>query len=173
MIKMLLACCLLISTFAFSQDCKNYYYLQNNKTIELTMYNNKGDVNGRQVYTVSNYQSSGNNASAMVNTEMFNKKGKSISKSVSIMKCSGGVMMMDMKISLPQQQSEQFGSDAKAENFYLEYPSSMKVGDNLKDGNMEMSVDSKGMTTTLTMSITNRKVEGQEKITTTAGSWDC
>jgi hypothetical protein len=171
--NILFVICLLATTFSYSQDCKNYYYLQNNKTIEITMYNSKGEMNGRQVYTVSNFQNSGTTASATVNTEMFNKKGKSISKSSSVMKCSGGVMMMDMKLSLPQQQAEQFSADAKTKDFYLEYPASMKIGDNLKDGNMEMSVDSKGMTTTLNMSVTNRKVEGQEKITTTAGSWDC
>ena len=97
----LFALCLLSGAFCCAQDCKNYYFLQNNKTIEITMYNNKGEANGRQVYTVSNYQSAGNMASATVNSEMFNKKGKTMSKAVSVMKCADGVMMMDMKISMP------------------------------------------------------------------------
>ena len=64
-------------------------------------------------------------------------------------------------------------TDAKAQSFYVEYPAMMKVGDNLKDASMEMTMDNKGMQQTMSMTVTNRKVEGQEKITTPAGSWDC
>lgn len=171
--KLLLSFCIFLSAYGYSQDCRNYYYLQNNKTTEILIYNNKGDMNGRQVYTVSDYKGSANSASAMVNSEMFDKKGKSIAKAASVMKCENGVMMMDMKMSLPQQQAEQFSTDATAQNFYIEYPASMKVGNDLKDGNMEMTIDNKGVKQTLSMSVTNRKVEGQESVTTSAGTWDC
>jgi hypothetical protein len=49
----------------------------------------------------------------------------------------------------------------------------MKEGDVLKDGNMDMDIQNKGMKQSLSMSVNNRKVEGKEKITTTAGTWDC
>lgn len=53
-----------------------------------------------------------------------------------------------MKMMLPQQQQEQYAStEVKADNFYLEYPSKMLIND--------------------------RKVEGQESVTTPAGTWDC
>jgi hypothetical protein len=166
------ACLLFISVSSISQDCKNYYYLQNNKTIEMTIYNKKGEAAGKQVYTVSDYKNSGGSSSATVNSEMFDKNGKSITKSVSIVRCTGGVMMMDMKMSMPQGQA--YGNtDAKAENIYLEYPASMNVGDNLKDGHMELDIDNKGMKQALTMDVTNRKVDGKEKVTTSAGTWDC
>lgn len=80
--------------------------------------------------------------------------------------------MMDMKMNIPQ--GQQFSStDARIQNVYLEYPANMNVGDQLKDGHMEMETDSKGMKQTLTMDITNRKVEGKESVTTPAGTWDC
>lgn len=171
--KYLLFASLLFSAFvSTAQDCKTYYYLQNNKTIEITIFNKKGDANGKMVYAVSDYKTSGATSMATVNTEMFDKKGKSINKSVSMVKCSAGMMMMDMKMNLPAGQ-ETGSIDAKAENFYLEYPASMNVGDNLKDGHMEIETDNKGMKQTLTLDVINRKVEGKEKITTPAGSWDC
>ena len=169
---LLTACLLFISAASISQDCKNYYYLQNNKTIEMTIYNKKGEASAKQVYTISDYKNSGGSSSANVASEMFDKKGKSMTKSVSTVKCTGGVMMMDMKMSLPQGQ-EYGNTDAKAENVYIEYPAAMNVGDNLKDGHMEMETDNKGMKQTLTLDVTNRKVEGKEKIATPAGSWDC
>jgi len=158
---------------AFSQDCKNYFYLQNNKTIEITIANKKGEASGKQVYTVSNFQSSGGTSTSTVNSEMFDKKGKSITKSVSTVKCMNGVMMMDMKMSMPQTGQDVGSTDAKAENVYLEYPALMKVGDVLKDGHMEIETDNKGMKQTLSLDITNRKVEGNESITTPAGTWQC
>jgi hypothetical protein len=123
---------------------------------------------------VSDFQSTGEGASATVNSEMFDKKGKSISKATNSIKCNNGVMMMDMKMSMPQSQSSQVGNtDAKADNVYLEYPASLNVGDNLKDGHMELKIDNKGMQQTITLDITNRKVEGKESITTPAGTWEC
>ena len=172
--KYLMALALLcMAGVAVSQDCKNYYYLQNNKTIEITISNKKGDPSGKQVFTVSNYQSSGTGASATINSEMFDKKGKSITKSVSTVKCAGGVMMMDMKMSMPQGGQDYGNTDAKAENVYLEYPATMNVGGNLKDGHMEIETDSKGMKQSITLDVTNRKVEGKESVTTPAGTWEC
>ncbi len=172
--NLLSAVCVLISAFCYSQDCKNYYYLQNNKTIEMTIYDKKGSESGKNVYTISGFKGNAAGASANVNSEMFDKKGKTIAKSVSFIKCAGGVMMMDMKMNMPAGQAAQVGqTDATAQNFYLEYPSSMKEGDVLKDGNMDMDIQNKGMKQSLSMSVNNRKVEGKEKITTTAGTWDC
>lgn len=171
--KYLLIASLLLSTVSKSQDCKNYYYLQNNKTIEMTIYNKKGEASAKQVYKVSDYKNSGGSSTANVASEMFDKNGKSITKSASTVKCTGGVMMMDMKMSMPQGGQQYGTSDAKAENVYIEYPATMNAGDNLKDGHMEIETDNKGMKQTITMDVTNRKVEGKEKITTPAGTWDC
>lgn len=171
--KYLVTICLLsISVIAVCQDCKNYYYLQNNKTIEMTIYNKKGEASAKQVYTVSDYKNSGGTSSANLASEMFDKNGKSMTKSVSTVKCTGGVMMMDMKMSMPQGQASGT-TDAKAENVYIEYPATMNAGDNLKDGHMEMETDNKGMKQSITLDVTNRKVEGKEKVTTPAGTWDC
>lgn len=165
--------CLIAVTALHAQDCKNYYYTQNNKTVEMTLYNKKGVVAGKNVYHVSNVKSSGSSVTSDVNSEMFDKKGKSIAKSMMTVQCNGGVMMLDMKMFIPQQQSEQFKTEAKANNVFIEYPASMKAGDMLKDANMNMEITNNGMQQTLTMNITNRKVEGKESITTPAGTWEC
>lgn len=166
-------CCLLGATAMYAQDCRNFYYMQNNKTIEMTIYSKKGAVAGKNLYHVSNVKSSGNTVSSEVNSEMFDKKGKSYAKSQINFKCTGGVMMLDMKMMIPQAQAEQFKMDAKADNVYIEYPASMKPGDMLKDANMSMDVNNNGMQQSLTMNVTNRKVEGKESITTPAGTWEC
>ncbi len=172
--KYLFALALLFTAAALhAQDCKNFYYMQNNKIIEMSIYGKKGDVAGRNVYHVSNVKSSGGTVTSDVNSEMFDKKGKSIAKSTINFKCTGGVMMLDMKMMVPQQQSQQFNTEAKADNVYIEYPTSMKPGDNLKDASMTMEMNNNGMIQTLTMNVTNRKVEAKESVTTPAGTWQC
>ena len=90
-------------------------------------------------------------------------------------KCDGGVMMVDMKLSMPQQPGSPMASetDVKADDIYMEYPTNMNVGDNLKNASMHMDFDNNGMKQSVDMDVFDRKVEGKEKITTPAGSWDC
>jgi uncharacterized protein DUF3108 len=164
----------LLTNLSQGQDCKSYYFLQQNKTIEMTIYNKKGDANGKQVYTVSNVTNNGGSTSATVNSEMFSQKGKSIAKGHSEIKCTGGVMMIDMTMQLPQQQQEQFArADVKADKIYIEYPVNMKAGDKLKDATLDMTIDNSGMKQSVNMVTSDRTVIGKESVTTTAGTWDC
>lgn len=158
-----------------AQNCLGYYFLQNNKTVEMALYNKKGDETGRQVYRVSNVINSGGVTTARLDSEMFDKKGKSIVKSESNIKCDGGVVMMDMKMAMPQQQSNQMAkADVKTSEFYIEYPYSMNVGDQLKDAEMHMEIDmGNGMKQSVDMEVKERKVEGKENVTTPAGTWEC
>src|SRR5882724_319599 len=170
----LLVAGLTASLQAFSQDCKNYLFLQKNKTIEMTIYNKKGEPNGKQVYLVSDVSSTGGVTTGALASEMFDKKGKSMAKASSKIKCAGGVMMINMKMMLPQQQSEQFSkADAKVDDAYLEYPVNLQPDAELKDGTFTMEMNNSGMQQTLTMVISNRKVEAKESVTTDAGTWEC
>lgn len=173
--KMVLTFTIVLSVVStYAQDCKNYYYLQNNKTVEMSIYDKKGDLNGRLVYTVSGVANTGNLTTANVQSEMFDKKGKTIAKGTSVMKCNGGMMMINMKMIMPAPQTEQFSqASVKAEDFYIEYPVNMTTGDQLKDATLTMDMDNNGLQQSLTMTISDRKVENKEKITTPAGTWDC
>jgi hypothetical protein len=157
-----------------AQDCKSYYYLQNKKTIEMSLYDKKGDITGRLVYSIADVKNSNNLTTATVQSEMFDKKGRTIAKGNSVMKCNGGVLMINMKMIMPTPQAEQFSqASVKTEDFYIEYPVNMSKGDQLKDGTLSMEMDNNGMQQSLTMTIFDRKVEDKEKITTPAGTWDC
>jgi len=164
---------------ARAQECNHFLYLQKDKVVEMTIYNKKGEPNGKQVYQVSDVSTTGGTTTAKLAAEMFDKKGKSTAKSNSSIQCTGGAILVDMKLMLPQQQAEQAdnsdGATAQvtAQSNYIDYPYSMKVGDQLKDGSFTMDMKRGGMAQTLTMQITQRKVLAQESVTTTAGTWDC
>jgi hypothetical protein len=158
----------------FSQDCSNYYFLQNNKTIEMTISNNKGNESGKMTYVVSDSKKNGSSITATINSEFVDSKGKTISKATNNVKCENGVMQMDMKTFIPPAQTEQMKSgEAKATDVYLEYPANMNVGDQLKDGQLNMDYESNGLKSSIEISITERKVEGKESVTTPAGTWEC
>ena len=158
-----------------AQDCSNYYYLQNNKTIEMTILNKSGKESGKMTYTVSDSKKSGNSLTATVNSEFVDAKGKTISKATNNVKCENGVMQMDMKTFIPPAQMEQIKTgEAKATDVYLEYPANMNVGDKLKDGQFNMDYESaRGLKSSIEISISERKVEGKETVTTPAGTWEC
>ena len=78
-----------------------------------------------------------------------------------------------MKMNMPQQSPFGGNGEATVGNEYLEFPSSVHVGDQLKDGGFTMNIKMGPMQGSVTISITQRKVVAQETITTTAGSWSC
>ena len=165
--------CTIVTTNA--QNCSKYLLLQNNKHIEMTIYNKKDKEDGKQVWNVSNLKTSGGSTTAHISTEFFNGKGNSINKGESEIKCVNGMLMMNMKLMLNEAQLKQMdNATATVSGEFLEYPATMKEGDNLKDGNFKMNYKMNGsMEVNLEMTVTQRVVGATESITSPAGTWDC
>ncbi len=155
----------------FGQDCQQFLFFQKGKTIEMTIYDKTGQVTGKQVYQVLNVTNAGNLITSNLSSEIFDMTGKSIAKSNSLVKCNAGVMMVDMKFSMPQFSHSTGGSDATIGNEFLEFPSNVQVGEQLKDGSFTMNMTTQKMT--VEVNITDRKVVGQDVVITAAGTWSC
>jgi len=181
---------LLLAITCWCQDCSQYLLLQNNKTIETTIYNKKNEPVGKRVSTVSNVTNSGGATTATINTQMFDKKGNSTGTSTSNMKCTGGVFQLDMKLILPEGPAEKMSSaKVTGGEGIVEYPAGMKAGDTLRSANLVLSNSNLPPPpaggapgppppplfggSNLSMVIWDRKVEGQESVTTPAGTWNC
>jgi hypothetical protein len=81
---------------------------------------------------------------------------------------------MNMKMMLSEDQLKQTNNGtATAKGEFMEYPASIKVDDNLKDGSLVMDYSTGGMKTTMELNITERKVTGKETVTSAAGTWEC
>ena len=120
--KILLLALLFTFSSSYAQDCSNYYYMQNNKTVEMSIFDKKGAMAGRLVYSISDVTNSNSMATASVKSEMFDKKGRTIAKGSSVMKCNGGTMMINMKMVMPTPQAEQISqASAKSEDFFMEW----------------------------------------------------
>jgi hypothetical protein len=166
---------LLISAAAtFSQDCKGFYFMKNGE-VQMTVYDKKGEENGKITYTISDVATSGSSTTASFTSEMVSQKGKSLSKSSGKYKCSAGVLYVDAKVAMPQENMAAYKDmDIKAEEVFIEYPSSFSEGQTLKDISFKTEVYNKGaLMTTINFDEVNRKVVTRESVTTPAGTWDC
>ena len=157
----------------YSQNC-GYYYFQSNKTVTMGVFNKKGSSEGKVVYKIGSVNKSGGATIANINSEVFDKKNKSLGTSSGRMQCKGGMLLIDMSTMMSPQQSSQFkNAEVDGKGFYLEYPNTLKEGQTLKDGSLNLDVKMEGgIAAKIIMDITNRTVVAKESVTTPAGTWD-
>ncbi|MCC6288726.1 MAG: hypothetical protein IT249_12665 [Chitinophagaceae bacterium] len=157
-----------------AQKCGSLYFSLGKKNIQLGNYTKRGENDGQIVYKISNISTKGNTITSLINVQIYDKLQKLIGSNNCNAKCNGNVLLLDMKFFLPQQQIEQFkNTSTKEKPGDLEYPNILKVADKLRDGILEMQADKNGLELALRMDITERVVTGTEKITTSAGTWNC
>jgi hypothetical protein len=173
--QVLLNLLLLVSYIAgYAQNCAGYYYLQQHKTITMSVFDRKNKPSGTYAYKISDVKQSPAVTSSVVKGEFMDEKGKILSRSVCLMKCSGGNFQMDMKMLLPQQQAEQFKHMDVHTESYLDYPAGMHTGDVLKDGSFTANTKTdNGLEMNIEMNVTDRVVGGEEEVVTPAGTWKC
>jgi hypothetical protein len=168
----LLSSLLLFSILAQAQTC-GYLLLTNNAEVEMSMYDKKGNSSGKVVYKVL----SSNGTQAKVNSKVFSDKGKELTSAEGTYKCDGGNFSVDMKALLPGDQAktmEMKDMEIKSNNASLSYPSSMSVGAKLPDNEFSADTYTGGMKImSMTLKVTDRKVEGKESITSPAGTFEC
>jgi uncharacterized protein YfdQ (DUF2303 family) len=173
---------LLIAIFCYSsisalraQDCPMYYPDKENTQMEYKQYDKKGGLSGSSIQKITSIKKTAASTEIAVSAESFDAKGKSLGTANLKARCEGGVFYVDMSTYLNMQSTEAYKDmEMSVEGGNLEMPSGMKAGDALKDGNLKMSFSSGGMTImNMTVSITNRKVEAVENVTTPAGTFEC
>jgi hypothetical protein len=162
---LLVVVCFLITAKLLAQDCSQYVYLQKNKTIESTAYNQAGAVMRRNVAYISDVSTVNGTTTATASSESFDKDGKSRGKRNITYKCTGGSFSMDMNSNMPQMGNAKFSAT------FMEYPAGMKVGDHFNDVETQSQMTIGSRTMNMSTKITGRQVVGKETITTPAGTW--
>jgi hypothetical protein len=173
---------LLIAVFCYSsiaaliaQDCPMYYPDKENTQMEYKSYDKKGGLSGSSVQKITGIKKSASSTEVAINAESFDAKGKSLGTANLKARCEGGIFYIDMSNYLNQQSTDAYKDmEMSVEGGNLEMPSGMKAGDALKDGDLKMSFSSGGMTVmNMSVTITNRKVEAVESLTSPAGTFEC
>jgi hypothetical protein len=157
------------------QNCKLYYPTAENAQLEYKSFDKKNKLTGTSKQRIKEVKKSADAIAVTIESEYFDNKGASLGKAEMTARCEKGIFYIDMKNYMNQQTLESYKDmEVSIEGGTLEMPSKLNVGDILKPGDMKMSFSSNGMTfMTISMNISNRKVEAKEDVTTDAGTFSC
>lgn len=164
------------TSFAATAQCDVYIPMVKGYSYEMTIYNGKDKITGTATYTVNDVKNEGKQAD--MTNEVKNEKGKATSTTTYTITCNDGNLNVDLKSLVPAQTLEGYKDmDIKAKgDAYIVVPQNLGVGQVLPDATGIWEITAKGsatVMTTLSLTVTNRKVDGKESITTTAGTFDC
>ena len=155
-------------------QCNEFYTITEGSEWEFENYNGKGKLTGKNHQKVTQFEKTGTGFKAIINSILYNEKGKELRKGDLEYTCNNGIIYIDMRSFIPEEQYKSFGSfEVKVESENLELPSKLVAGQTLKDGMVTVTAINSPFPMKMTVSITDRKVEGKETITTPAGSFDC
>lgn len=157
------------------QDCKLYYPEVENARMEYKSFDKKDKLTGSSVQLIKEITKGAKSVTATIEAESFDSKGVSLGKNELTARCENGIFYLDMTKFINQQSMEGYKDmEMAVEGGNLEFPSKLNVGDALKGGDMKMTFSSSGTPImTMTISISNRKVEAFQDVVTDAGTFKC
>ncbi len=150
--------------------CSKYYPLKENVRYEMTHYNGKDKVQSSVSYLVKEADDNG----ALIVADFIDKKGNEINHMEYRIDCVNNGISIDFKSLGNNNIMEQY-KDAEVEmtGTNIELPNNLSANQTLPDANMTMKINMAPLSMTMFIDITNRKVEGNETITTPAGTFEC
>jgi hypothetical protein len=158
-----------------AQDCQSGYspMLEDTK-LEMTNYDKKGRIISISKANIYEVASKGDTTAAKVHAQIVDEEGEEIIKTDYEIKCLKGVILMDMRSLLGDLGKQIDKMDVTVEGNFIEYPDKMSVGTKLPDAEMVLTMNADSpVPIKIRMNMTERKVEAQESITTSAGTFDC
>ncbi len=172
---LLLLTALLLVNFTTAQEvCSKYYPLEEGTSFQLTSYDGKGKVTAIVDYKIVMSTGSGNGQKATIQTEIKDKDGTKMATSEYDIICENDRVSIDFKSLMGPDVFSQFPDmDMEVTGTALEIPNNLYAGLGLPDADMQAAIDMGMMKMNMTVYMTNRKVEGEESVTTPAGTFDC
>lgn len=163
------------SGLVIAQDCTFYYPETEGAELVYQHYDKKGKLSAKSAQKVTVFKQTANGAEAEIAIKMYDDKGKLISENALEVKCESGTFYFDMSGYLNKEMMSAYESmEVEVSTDNLEMPSKIKVGEHLKDGLINIEISSSGMKImTMEVVVSDRKVLGEESVTTSAGTFDC
>jgi hypothetical protein len=173
-------CLLFVATctlFAASaqDNCDGYFPFKEGSKIELTTYDKKDKLTSVVRNEIVKKTPAGSGFALVFKSETFDAKGKPMTSGEFNGRCENGTFYSDIRnISLDAMPK---GADIEVSfvGEQLAYPNQLTPGQSLSDASVKISSGIKGGMTIMNMTITytNRKVEGIETVETPAGKFEC
>lgn len=153
-----------------SGACSKLVYFQTGVEVETTTYDAAGKAISIQHAKVIDVKNDNGITTASVESEDIKAAGGTAKKMSYSYHCDGNKIYFDIAAMFRAEVKEK---DASFKASVIEYPINISTGETLPDASGTMSTEKDGKVTTMTYHYKNRKVEAQEDIKTTAGSWNC
>jgi hypothetical protein len=163
----------------FMQDvlaqCKNpYFKVKSGTVMVMESYNRKDKLDSKSTTEVINFTEIDDGFAATLAYKIIDKKDKTIAEGEYEMTCKDNVVKLDMSGFLPAENMQAFKDmEIDVTMNQLEYPANLSPGQMLNDASIEIATKNGPIPMKLIFDITDRKVEGNETITTPAGTFDC
>lgn len=153
---------------ALTAGCSKLILFRKGAIIEGTSYDAAGKETAKQITTVKDVKEEGGVLVATSSAVMSLSTGD---KTMNLVyKCGGNNLYMDMSSML---QNFEGLKHLKGEIKPIQFPVNINEGQTLPDASYTISMDRGPVKMDITTTYKNRTVSAKEKITTTAGSWDC
>ncbi len=145
-------------------QCNAFFPLKEKIKYQFDHFDKKDKLTLRTTQTLRNVSGTGNSMKATMVQDIIDvKKDKVISTSESEWTCDGGTL----HFAITNMTMDITGDK-------MDIPSHLEVGQSFKDLTYNIKMGMSGMTImNRTFTVKDRKVEGKEKVTTPAGTFDC
>jgi hypothetical protein len=174
-VALLFLAMLLGFSFAGAQECPMYFPDEVGTIREIRSYDQRNRLTSIVRHEILDKVVADNSIRVKVRATSYDRKESEVHSGDLEFICEDGVFTFDLRDYLDPSMIasyEEMGVDITGTN--LVYPAIMNVGANLPDGSVQMVVKSGGATLlTVSVNISNRKIEAREQITTDAGTFMC
>ena len=166
---------LLSNSNLFAQECVFYSPVEKGTVLKHSDYDKKDKLTGTSTQTVlDNYIENGVQT-VKIRNEYQGVEMDSVFMTELEMKCKDGRYYMDMESFIGESTLTPYSemeTTFEVENMTI--PAKLKAGDVLDNGRVTVTISNNGMKImTISVNISNRKVEAIEEITTPAGTFEC
>lgn len=145
--------------------------MKEGSVLEYAVFNENKELHEKNIHKVNSIIKEGTTTIAEIELTTFNKKGEEIYSTFYSAECNNGDFYIDMLRFFDQNKlADHVNVDIEIEGDFLGFPKLMKTSTRLLDGTITVLV---GNNKPMTMSINNRKLLGEEKVTVKAGTFDC
>lgn len=160
-----------LTCFVSAQECTLYFPSEAGTELVYTFFSKPGKVQSSSKQTIIGKDDSGGKLKLDISSENFDDKGSSVFKFNYSVWCDGQTFYVDMRSTLASMELKDLES-FRIETTDMQFPAKLTPGQQLKDALITLKTEGP-VPMGISTSITNRKVEALEKVTTPAGTFDC
>jgi hypothetical protein len=166
---------LLLPVLLRAQDCNPFYAMREGGTANYEYYDAKDKKTSSSTTTIREVKKISGGIEAEVAMTMMDKTGKEMFQGTTRIICRNDTLFMDVGSLINPGLAQSAGKmEMSMTGDGMTIPGYLRAGMQLPDSHNEFSIGMNGMTLmTISIDISEHKVEAEEKVTTPAGTFDC